>query len=62
MTYIPTPLVLLTDPDGSQNVYIAPEAFKVASAEFGEAIKFWEDALPGELKGNLSSVCLERLE
>ncbi|RDB24235.1 Peptidase S41 family protein ustP [Hypsizygus marmoreus] len=56
LTYIPAPLVLLTEVDGSQNVYIAPEAFKVASAEFGDEIKFWQNALPGDLKGKLSSL------
>lgn len=58
VTYIPTPVVLLTEVDGSQNVYIAPEAFKVASAEFGDEIEFWQNALPGKLKGQLSSVSI----
>ncbi|KAG6813617.1 hypothetical protein H0H92_009234 [Tricholoma furcatifolium] len=56
VTYLPIPLVLLTDSNGVQHVHIAPEAFKVASAEFGEDIEFWEDALPGDLKGKLSSL------
>ncbi|KAG6866095.1 hypothetical protein C0991_008847 [Blastosporella zonata] len=56
VTYIPIPLVLLSNSDGSQSVYIAPEAYKVASAEFKEDIQFWEDALPGELNGKLSSL------
>ncbi|KNZ75430.1 hypothetical protein J132_02763 [Termitomyces sp. J132] len=56
VTYLPIPLALLTDSDGTQSVYIAPEAFKVASVEFGEDIQFWEDALPGELTGKLSSL------
>jgi hypothetical protein len=60
VTYLPIPLVLLTERDGSQNVYIAPEAFKVASAEFGDEIQFWQDALPGQLKGKLSSVSSHR--
>lgn len=56
VTYLPLPLVLLTEQDGSQNVYIAPEAFKVASNEFEEEIDFWQDALPGHLKSKLESV------
>ena len=56
ITYLPLPLVLLTGEDGSQNVYIAPEAFSVASAEFKEDIEFWQNALPGQLKGELSTV------
>ena len=36
LTYLPTPLVLLTDRFGIQTVHIAPEAFTVASAEFGD--------------------------
>ncbi|THV02344.1 hypothetical protein K435DRAFT_920625 [Dendrothele bispora CBS 962.96] len=56
ISYLPTPLVLLTQPDGEQNVFIAPEAFDVASAEFGEEIEFWQNALPGELKGQLQSL------
>ncbi|KAG6832421.1 hypothetical protein H0H87_001581 [Tephrocybe sp. NHM501043] len=56
VTYLPIPLVLLTNSDGTQNVYIAPEAFKVATAEFGEDIQFWENALSGELNGKLSSL------
>ena len=51
------PLVHLTDNLGKQHVYIAPEAFTVARAEFpAEQIKFWQDSLPGNLKGNLESV------
>ncbi|KAJ3516434.1 hypothetical protein NLJ89_g1137 [Agrocybe chaxingu] len=56
VTYLPLPLVLLTAKDGSQDVYIAPEAFKVASDEFKEEIEFWQQALPGQLKGQLASL------
>ena len=56
LTFLPTPLVLLTNPDGSQNVHIAPEAFTVASAEFADELAVWQNALPGSLKGKLSSV------
>ncbi|KAF5321011.1 hypothetical protein D9619_001895 [Psilocybe cf. subviscida] len=56
ITYIPLPLVLLTARNGSQNIHIAPEAFKVATAEFGDEIKFWQQALPGKLKGKLASL------
>jgi hypothetical protein len=56
ISYLPTPLVLLTAPDGSQNVHIAPEAFTIASAEFPDQIDFWQDSLPGNLKGKLASV------
>ncbi|PCH35120.1 hypothetical protein WOLCODRAFT_139749 [Wolfiporia cocos MD-104 SS10] len=58
ISYLPTPLVLLTDPsDGLQHVHIAPEAHTVASAEFGEdAMRVWQDALPAGLKGGLESL------
>ncbi|KAK7472784.1 hypothetical protein VKT23_000891 [Stygiomarasmius scandens] len=56
ISYLPTPLVLLTRPDGKQDVFIAPEAFEVASAEFGDEIEFWQNALPGKLKGQLQSL------
>ena len=55
MTYLPTPLVIV---DG-HDVHIAPEAFDVASVEFGEDISFWQEALPGDLKGNLHKVRLQ---
>lgn len=56
LTFLPIPLVLLTDSNGEQNVHIAPEAFAVASAEFSDELNVWQDALPGALKGKLSSV------
>ncbi|KAF9481525.1 hypothetical protein BDN70DRAFT_876169 [Pholiota conissans] len=56
VTYLPLSLVLLTAPDGSQNVHIAPEAFSVASNEFKEEIDFWQESLPGELKGGLEQL------
>ncbi|KAG6918602.1 hypothetical protein DXG01_013013 [Tephrocybe rancida] len=56
INYLPTPLALLTAPDGTQNVHIAPEAFAVASVEFADEIQFWQDALPGKLKGQLASL------
>lgn len=46
LTFVPTPLVLLTDSSGNQNVHIAPEAFNVSSAAFGSEIHTWEEALP----------------
>ncbi|KAG6885736.1 hypothetical protein C0993_010563 [Termitomyces sp. T159_Od127] len=45
INYLPIPLVLLTEPDGTQNVYIAPEAFAVASVEFADEIQLWQDSL-----------------
>lgn len=57
-TYLPLPLALLTEKDNSQHVYISPEAFKVASREFKDEIEFWQQALPGHLKGQLASVLL----
>ncbi|KAL0956526.1 hypothetical protein HGRIS_002667 [Hohenbuehelia grisea] len=56
LTYLPLPLVLLTESDGTQGVFIAPEAFAVATAEFGPEVSFWQDALPGKLKGRLASL------
>ncbi|RDX51766.1 hypothetical protein OH76DRAFT_1346545 [Lentinus brumalis] len=55
-SYLPTPLVHLTDKFGIQTVHIAPEAFSVASAEFGDEIKTWQNALPDSLKGQLASL------
>lgn len=57
VNYVPTPVVLLTWPDGSQHIHIAPEAFEIASAEFPDQIDVWQDALPDHLKGKLASVC-----
>ncbi|KAM5541660.1 hypothetical protein V8D89_004641 [Ganoderma adspersum] len=56
LNYLPTPLVLLTDKRGLQAVHIAPEAFAVATAQFQDEIQFWQDALPGDLKGQLESL------
>ncbi|GJE90953.1 hypothetical protein PsYK624_071000 [Phanerochaete sordida] len=56
LTFLPTPLVLLTNPDKSQSVHIAPEAFTVASAEFADELSVWQDALPGQLRGQLASL------
>ncbi|TFY76408.1 hypothetical protein EWM64_g7604 [Hericium alpestre] len=56
LTFIPTPLVLLTESSGQQNVHIAPEAFQVATAAFGDEISFWQDSLTGKLKGHLASL------
>ncbi|KAF7361810.1 hypothetical protein MVEN_00525200 [Mycena venus] len=56
ISYLPTPLVLLTAENGSQNVHVAPEAFTIASAEFPDQIDFWQDSLPGDLKGQLASL------
>ena len=50
VNYLPTPLVLLTDSQGNQNVHIAPEAFAVASAEFPDQINVWQDATQGKLE------------
>ncbi|KAI0367401.1 hypothetical protein BV20DRAFT_562841 [Pilatotrama ljubarskyi] len=56
LTFVPTPLVFLTDAFGRQSVHIAPEAFTVATAEFKDEVQFWQDALPGALKGQLASL------
>ncbi|KAG6819945.1 hypothetical protein H0H93_007151 [Arthromyces matolae] len=56
INYLPTPLTLLTAPDGSQSVYIAPEAFDIASVEFADQIQFWQDSLPGPLRGQLQTL------
>ncbi|KAG7098678.1 hypothetical protein E1B28_000592 [Marasmius oreades] len=57
ISYLPTPLVLLTEADGqSQNVYIAPEAFQVATAEFGSEMEHWQNVLPEHLRGQLESL------
>jgi hypothetical protein len=52
VNYLPTPLVLLA----GRAIHIAPEAFTVASAEFGAEVQVWQDALPGALKGQLASL------
>ncbi|KAJ7485636.1 hypothetical protein FB451DRAFT_1027378 [Mycena latifolia] len=56
LNFLPIPLALLTEKDGSQNVHIVPEAFQVASVEFADEISVWQDALPGPLKGKLESL------
>jgi hypothetical protein len=50
ISYVPIPLVLLTNSDGSQNIHIAPEAFTVSSEAFPEEIDVWQKALPSGLK------------
>ncbi|KAM6502197.1 hypothetical protein JOM56_002174 [Amanita muscaria] len=49
VTYLPLPLVLLTDKDGYQNVYIVPRQFK-------DEIEFWQNALPEHLRGQLNTL------
>ncbi|KAH6913966.1 hypothetical protein BKA70DRAFT_1260005 [Coprinopsis sp. MPI-PUGE-AT-0042] len=56
VTYLPLPLSLLTEEDGSQNIYVSPEAFTLASVEFADSIDWWQDALPGDLKGRLAEL------
>ncbi|TFK66892.1 hypothetical protein BDN72DRAFT_871423 [Pluteus cervinus] len=56
VNYLPIPLSLLVDSRGKQDVYIAKEAFTVASAEFADGIDFWQNSLPGNLKGQLASL------
>ncbi|KAH8096742.1 hypothetical protein BXZ70DRAFT_334566 [Cristinia sonorae] len=55
-SFLPTPLVPLTDKRGKQDIYIAPEAFTVISNAFPEAVDFWQKSLPGNLKGKLASL------
>ncbi|KAJ3547212.1 hypothetical protein NMY22_g1745 [Coprinellus aureogranulatus] len=61
VTYLPTPLVLITEDDGSQNVYIAPEAYDIAKAEFKDSLSWWEGHLPKIFQGNLSSLAGRRV-
>ncbi|KAJ2913132.1 hypothetical protein MD484_g7281, partial [Candolleomyces efflorescens] len=56
VTYLPIPLVLLEDGFGSQAVHIAPEAYTLAAAEFGDSLWFWEASLPRPLTGGLASL------
>ncbi|KAH8827598.1 hypothetical protein DL96DRAFT_1103752 [Flagelloscypha sp. PMI_526] len=45
-SYVPVPLVLLEDPDGGQNIYIAPEAYTVFSQDFfAGQVDIWQAAL-----------------
>ncbi|KAL5528063.1 hypothetical protein ACEPAF_7199 [Sanghuangporus sanghuang] len=46
VSYLPTPVVHLTDEQGQQAVHIAPEAFDVVSVEFANQLSVWQDALP----------------
>src|SRR5687767_5161465 len=62
VNYLPIPLTLLSNSTGMQSVRIAPEAFAVASAEFPDQIDVWQNALPGELRGNLASVSCALVE
>ncbi|KAF7325770.1 Peptidase S41 family protein ustP [Mycena kentingensis (nom. inval.)] len=56
LNFLPIPLTLLTDKFGIQTVHIVPEAFTVATAEFPDQVDFWQNALPGNLKGQLASL------
>lgn len=56
VTYLPLPLSLLTEGDGSQSIHISPEAFTLASAEFADSIEWWQDSLPSDLKGRLAEL------
>ncbi|PPQ63478.1 hypothetical protein CVT24_005135 [Panaeolus cyanescens] len=56
VTYIPLPLVLVTNENGGQDVHIAPEAFAVASTEFQEQMSVWQSDLPYPLRGQLESL------
>lgn len=58
VTYLPLPLVLITNENGGQDVHIAPEAFTVSSAEFKEQMSAWQSDLPYPLRGQLESVSL----
>ncbi|EJD54244.1 hypothetical protein AURDEDRAFT_156023 [Auricularia subglabra TFB-10046 SS5] len=46
ISYIPFPLVVVESPSPSSSIHIAPEAFDVVSAEFADAVPFWQ-AQPG---------------
>lgn len=56
VTYLPLPLSLLSEEDGSQNIHVSPEAFTLASAEFADSLQWWQDALPSDLKGRLAEL------
>ncbi|KAF9049822.1 hypothetical protein BJ165DRAFT_1454055 [Panaeolus papilionaceus] len=56
VTYLPLPLVLITNENGGQDVHIAPEAFTVSSAEFKEQMSAWQSDLPYPLRGQLESL------
>ncbi|KAF9525913.1 hypothetical protein CPB83DRAFT_858837 [Crepidotus variabilis] len=56
VNYLPIPLSLITDSNGQQSIRIAFEAFDVAKAEFPDQVDVWQNALPGALKGKLSSL------
>ncbi|KAJ2928316.1 hypothetical protein H1R20_g8781, partial [Candolleomyces eurysporus] len=47
---------VMIDEDGSQAVHIAPEAYDLAVAEFGDSLWFWEASLPRPLTGGLASL------
>lgn len=46
ISYIPFPLVVVQSPTPGRSIHIAPEASEVASAEFPDAVSFWQ-AQPG---------------
>jgi hypothetical protein len=54
-SYVPAPLVLLEEEDGSQNIYIAPQAYQVFSQDFfAGQTEVWQEALENI---KLESVC-----
>ncbi|KAH8077074.1 hypothetical protein BXZ70DRAFT_705743 [Cristinia sonorae] len=56
LNFLPIPLVYITDNRGVQHVHIAKDAFEVASKEFADQIDVWQNALPRNLRGKLSSL------
>jgi hypothetical protein len=52
---IPLVLVLVTEPDNSQAIHIAPEAFAVASST-DQILDVRQNALSGSLRGQLGLV------
>jgi hypothetical protein len=45
-SYVPIPLVLLEEKDGSQNIFVAPDAYTVFSQDFFSGqVDVWQQAL-----------------
>ena len=49
-SFVPVPLVLLQNKDGSQNIYVDPQAYKIFSQDFFKGqLEIWQQALGNKI-------------